>query len=318
MPGGTLIELRGRNPKLPVFFRFDFHALVPANVAKNIYIYWADTSDNGNLSTYDFLEALDFPDGAKEMVDRAGHLKLYPGDKIFARDMYGSREEVHDVEQLWILRSDRVPEGECKAFTRVRDRFLGPRELCTPNKAVRIGDQWVGGVAWECSPSAKNISTCKRVSTLAQSYQWPRHLTGPTAESTILQESQVDGPMDREKSVDEPSGHGCMRLEGIQAAAALSMTALRDGPDSLLDALEHQADVLNLLRVGTNDNFAFPTMQVNLSATKHADTNARDSFKWDLGQFAGKHIDQHNSYGGVTCMTTLSDLDETDQAGYFC
>ena len=48
------------------------HALVSANVAKNIYVYWADTSDNGNLSTYNFLEALDFPDGTEEMVDRAG------------------------------------------------------------------------------------------------------------------------------------------------------------------------------------------------------------------------------------------------------
>ena len=112
------------------------------------------------------------------------------------------------------------------------------------------------------------------------------------------------------------------------------MTALRDGPESLLDALEHQADVLNLPHVGTNNNFAFPTMQVNLSATEYADTNAHmalltlshsslmaiilgDSFKLDLGQFTGKHIDQHNLYGGVMCMTTLSNLDETDQAGYF-
>ena len=112
------------------------------------------------------------------------------------------------------------------------------------------------------------------------------------------------------------------------------MTALRDGLVLLLDALECQADVLNLPRVGTNDNFAFPTMQVNLSATKHADTNAHtalftlsrpsltaiilgDSFKSDLGQFAGKHIDQHDLYGGVMCMTTLSNLDETDQAGHF-
>ena len=112
------------------------------------------------------------------------------------------------------------------------------------------------------------------------------------------------------------------------------MTALHDGPDLLLDALERQANVLNLLHVETDDNFAFPTMQVNLLATKHADTNARmalftlsrpslmaiilgDSFKLDLGQFARKHIDQHESYRGVMCMTTLSDLDETDQAGYF-
>ena len=72
MPGGTLIELCGRNPKLPVFFRFDIHTLVPANVAKNIYVYWADTSNNSNLSMYNFLEALDFPDGTEEMVDRAG------------------------------------------------------------------------------------------------------------------------------------------------------------------------------------------------------------------------------------------------------
>ena len=112
--------------------------------------------------------------------------------------------------------SDRVPEGKREAFTRVRDRFLGPRELRTPDKAVRIGDQWVGGVAWERSPSAKNISTCERASTLAQSYQRPRHLTGPAAGSKILQESQVDGPTDREKIVDEPSDHGRMRLEGIQ------------------------------------------------------------------------------------------------------
>ena len=72
MRGGTLIELRGRNPKLPFFFRFGIHSLVPANVSKNIYVYWSDTSENGNLSTYDFLEALDFLDGTEEMVDRAG------------------------------------------------------------------------------------------------------------------------------------------------------------------------------------------------------------------------------------------------------
>ena len=112
--------------------------------------------------------------------------------------------------------SDRVPEGEHKAFTRVRDRFLGPCELRTPDKAVHIGNQWVGRVSWERSPSAKNISTCEHASTLAQPYQQPRHLTGPTTGSKILQEGQVDSPIDRKKIIDEPSDHGRMRLEGIQ------------------------------------------------------------------------------------------------------
>ena len=112
--------------------------------------------------------------------------------------------------------SDQVSEGEREAFTHVRDRFLGPRELRTPNKAVHIGNQWVGRVSWEHSPSAKNISTCKHTSTLAQSYQQPRHLTGPTTGSKILQEGQVDSPIDKKKIIDEPSDHSRMHLEGIQ------------------------------------------------------------------------------------------------------
>ena len=42
--------------------------------------------------------------------------------------------------------SDQVPEGEHEAFTHVRDHFLGPCELHTPDKAMCIGDQWVSGL----------------------------------------------------------------------------------------------------------------------------------------------------------------------------
>ena len=84
------------------------------------------------------------------------------------------------------------------------------------------------------------------------------------------------------------------------------MTALRDGPDSLLDALERQANVLNLPRVGTDDNFAFPTMQVNLSATKHADTNARTAlFTWlEVGHYWQVTIDEEQMYL-KQCLTYL-------------
>ena len=44
---------------------------------------------------------------------------------------------------------------------------------------------------------------------------------------------------------------------------------------------------------------------------------ANTEFKKQLGQFAGKHQDEHDSEGGVTCMLTMSDLVDTDEPGYF-
>lgn len=41
------------------------------------------------------------------------------------------------------------------------------------------------------------------------------------------------------------------------------------------------------------------------------------SFQKDLGQFAGKHVDPHDSPCGFTCMITDNDLQEEDLPGIF-
>ena len=37
----------------------------------------------------------------------------------------------------------------------------------------------------------------------------------------------------------------------------------------------------------------------------------------DFGSFGGKHIDEHDSVGGITSMITYSDLADDDHPGYF-
>ncbi len=48
-----------------------------------------------------------------------------------------------------------------------------------------------------------------------------------------------------------------------------------------------------------------------------ADTSPADHFQRDLGQFAGKHVDEHDSAGGYTCMISMNRLSETDSPGFF-
>ena len=40
-------------------------------------------------------------------------------------------------------------------------------------------------------------------------------------------------------------------------------------------------------------------------------------FDMDLGKFAGKHVDVHDSEGGYTCMIAMNDLAPGEHPGYF-
>ena len=47
--------------------------------------------------------------------------------------------------------------------------------------------------------------------------------------------------------------------------ASATMTALRQGPPDLLQNFENHAELIDLPRIGTDDNFAYPNMQLNIS-----------------------------------------------------
>lgn len=56
--------------------------------------------------------------------------------------------------------------------------------------------------------------------------------------------------------------------------APIAIASLETGPKEIADVLRLQAEVTNLPRVGYEGNYAFPTMQLNIAATKPADTLA--------------------------------------------
>ena len=48
------------------------------------------------------------------------------------------------------------------------------------------------------------------------------------------------------------------------------MTALRQGLKDLFENLERHAELIDLPRIGTDDNFAMPNMQLNISPASSA------------------------------------------------
>ena len=60
--------------------------------------------------------------------------------------------------------------------------------------------------------------------------------------------------------------------------ATAAMAALREGPEDLIENLERHADLIDLPRIGTNDNFAFPNMQLNIAPASAAGSGILNNF----------------------------------------
>jgi hypothetical protein len=60
------------------------------------------------------------------------------------------------------------------------------------------------------------------------------------------------------------------------------MTSLGYGPTEASKVLEMQADMINCPRIGTDDNFAYPTMQFNTSPAESADSGMYYSYSFYL------------------------------------
>ncbi|TFK78861.1 hypothetical protein K466DRAFT_441144, partial [Polyporus arcularius HHB13444] len=242
-----------------------------------IYVCLQDTTPEAMEDYYRYLADANFPEGTDAGVAAAGFLPLYPGDYVLMRDIHGDGRPENDSMQLWVMAESLIPGEYQKAMDDAREAALGPREDRTPDKPTLVDGVYQGGTLWERHRRAVHVSTSERCYTLVQSYQAPRNL----------------------------------------AAMPLAIACLEAGCDKICHALKVQAEVTNLPRVGYEGNYAFPTAQFNISSTKLADALALPQLKIDLGGFGGKHIDDNDSAGGVTCMITYSDLDESDHPGYF-
>ncbi|RPD67620.1 hypothetical protein L226DRAFT_577099 [Lentinus tigrinus ALCF2SS1-7] len=299
---GELLDIPGRDPRFPKLYTVYKHPKVPQ--ALRTFVALLDTSTQAMLDFDEFFGGMTFLEGTEEGITRMGFPAALPGDYFLIRSALGDGDPMNDHLALWSLPGRSISYGTRKSWKTLREHVGGPRSERTPQKSACIDGMWRYGTRFERHSQAINIRTSHRCYTVAQSYQTPRNLVGPTVGMKVAMG-------------EDASDHQLLRKEIVEAAAPLAIQALEAGLTEYSAALKLQAHVTNLVPVGYEGNYAFPTFQQNITPTQRADSLALGSFKADLGNFGGKHKDENDSPGGVTCMISYGDLHPTDRPGYF-
>ena len=74
-PDGVLIDLPNRDPRLPRLYQVKAHAQVKETwCAKRIFVFLQDTSAEATEDYYKFLSTMQFPEGTKAGIQKAGEL----------------------------------------------------------------------------------------------------------------------------------------------------------------------------------------------------------------------------------------------------
>ncbi|KAI1796532.1 hypothetical protein LXA43DRAFT_1057813 [Ganoderma leucocontextum] len=169
---GQPVNLPGREPNLPIFWRFETHKLLEGvKGVKEVFIGAVDPRMEALLHSYFAAESRAFSDGTDKAVEAAGFLKLFPRSYVFLRDLNGDGNPMKDKLIVWVAPLDALSPGDGDALLDARDQILGPRAERTSHKAVKIDGKYVGGVKYECSDSALNVANSDRCFTAAVSYQ---------------------------------------------------------------------------------------------------------------------------------------------------
>ncbi|PIL32162.1 hypothetical protein GSI_05407 [Ganoderma sinense ZZ0214-1] len=185
----------------------------------------------------------------------------------------------------------------------MRNADLGPAADHTPNKPRKVNGEYTReGVHYERFPFANSLDNNNCAYPITMSYEQMHKLSGPCVGT---------------KFQDEISAHSKLRSETVAAAAEVAMCSLDAAPPQLKEQLDEQANLLNVSRVGSEHNMAFPFMQINIVSTQPAG-QAGKNIKHELGRVGGKHADMHDAAGGITTMITNSDIDpEMEDWGWF-
>ncbi|KAI0740913.1 hypothetical protein C8Q76DRAFT_609309, partial [Earliella scabrosa] len=228
------------------------------------------------------------------------------------------------MKEYWqFCKSQVFPDGTASAL-----RAAGKYSVHDFGVYVFSRDMWGDGDAMKDQLQVCVVPQDALPKRLAQQMRAAsKELIGPPAQCSSSKAQKVRGTWkggirwersDRAKNIHK--AERCYTLvQSFQAQRNLTLGvyALGHLPRCLTLPLERQAEAINLPRIGHINNYAFPNMQLNVSATQRRDDCPVNAFKVDLGAFAGKHIDRKDSPGGVTCMVTSNHLSEGVHPGFF-
>ncbi|KAJ3537074.1 hypothetical protein NMY22_g5745 [Coprinellus aureogranulatus] len=186
----------------------------------------------------------------------------------------------NDVVVAWMRAGDQLTDNELVGLREVRDRILGPRELITPGKPhIDESGAFVGGVAFERDDAANNKG--------------------------------MSAPHRGRKTYGQPlDPHAELVRDVLEAGASVGMDGLGRGPAKMEDLLKDRAEYLNVPLVGTSENIAFPSFQLNIASAVDSDSSgphSTPSRKPVANRYGSAHADCGDSASATTAMTCLTE-----------
>ena len=231
---------------------------------------------------------------------------------------------------------DKITPATCDELVNIRDeQLLGPREMRTPECPTQSNGVWSGGVAWERHEDAVTVREDGRCYTVAQSFEGPARITCVTAAAKTYDGELGDhGRIRKRLNTVSSTVYLCYISYTLQVAGRVVVDAMAQAPSHIRERLQIQHQLMNIDPLGSSETVGCYNDQLNVApAARHgfgehtafmviycADYSHHISagdLHESLGFFGGKHKDQHDSIGGYTCMTAISDLPDDYHAGVF-
>jgi len=156
-----------------------------------------------------------------------------------------------------------------------RDEFLGPEEEMTskapapdPNKPGKLK----GGTAFE-RRGQRAVKESGRCYSLTMTHQRQRALVGPTSSGKFYDDLEDSDEYylnleirQKVMEVRPVASFKWIFTFDYQINARMAMMALKIGaPEDYMWQLEEHADMVNLPRIGVDENIAFPAVQANIA-----------------------------------------------------
>ncbi|KAJ3508347.1 hypothetical protein NLJ89_g5806 [Agrocybe chaxingu] len=284
VPAGTLLHHANRNSRFPFLYRVESHpAVTNRDVVKHILVYIHDTSPEAQAEFLAFEESLEVPLGPDELIHSFGLFELEDGTVIFARPRGVESTDQDELIAGSFDGSLHLDPALIIKLTSARDAMLGNASNRGSYRTYfeSLGQAGVKG---------------GRCFSLTMTQQHPRSLVGPAAGGKVYDDDVRSAENER------------LRSAMINAATEAGMAALNLVlPPSILEALEENAELNNLPRVGHHGNFAFPAVQLNLAQAVSWSESLRQGLE-EMGFFGLTHRDELDALAGYTSVVSGSRL----------
>ncbi|KAF6742410.1 hypothetical protein DFP72DRAFT_1081947 [Ephemerocybe angulata] len=231
-----------------------------------------------------FEKGLQVPQGQLAELKAAGLLELKSGDYLLGREQAMGTDPSKDQVIAWVVGRRLVDVSLISGLIHAIKAALGDRETRTPDKVY---------MEEGATPVGKATNRSYNVATVVER---PKMTVAPQA-------NFKEG---------EPTPFKECAAELCKAIIPVAMANFEFAPQAIRDAIRERSEVLGLPRIGDPENYAYYTVQCNISAVKKGGRLSEQ-----LGTVGGAHSDGHNSPGHFTNMVTYCDLPSNWHPGYF-